>query len=135
MSVNIMEEGYVIIVIIMNLFMEISRNMNKYRNKEVTVDGLRFQSVKEASRWQELKMLERAGEITGLNRQFRIEIVPKTRLHRARYYVADFVYFDKEQKKTIYEDVKGYKKGLAYQMFTLKRDILYWRHGIEIKET
>lgn len=108
---------------------------NKYHNKKVTVDGLTFDSIKEANRWQELKLMERAGKITGLSRQLWIEIVPKTKLHRARHYVADFVYFDKEQGKTIYEDVKGYKKGLAYQMFTLKRDILYWRHGIEIKET
>ena len=109
--------------------------MNKYRNREVIVNGLWFQSVKEAQRWQQLKLLERAGEIVGLNRQLRIEIVPKTKLHRARYYIADFVYFDKKANKTVYEDVKGYKKGLAYQLFSLKRDILYWRHGIEIKET
>lgn len=108
---------------------------NKYHNKWVIIDGIKFQSEKEGKRWQELKLMERAGKITGLSRQLRIEIVPKTKLHRARYYVADFVYFDKEQGKTIYEDVKGLKKGLAYQMFTLKRDILYWRHGIEVTET
>lgn len=107
---------------------------NKYHNRKVTVDGITFDSVKEASRWQELKLLERVGKITGLNRQLRIEVVPKTKLHRARYYLADFVYFDKAQGKTVYEDVKGYRKGVAYQLFTLKRDILYWRHGIEVKE-
>jgi hypothetical protein len=107
---------------------------NKYHNKKVTVDGLTFDSIKEANRWQELRLMERAGKITGLSRQLRIEIVQKTKLHRARHYVADFVYFDKEHGKTIYEDVKGYKKGLAYQMFSLKRDILYWRHGIEVTE-
>jgi len=108
---------------------------SKYHNKRVTVDGISFQSVKEASRWQELRLMERAGEIVGLKRQLKIEVVPKTKLHRARYYLADFVYFDKEQGKTIYEDVKGYRKGVAYQLFTLKRDVLYWRHGIEVKET
>ena len=108
---------------------------NKYHNRKVTVDGITFDSVKEANRWQELRIMEKAGKIKGLARQLRIEIVPKTKLHRARYYVADFVYYDNEKKKTVYEDVKGYKKGLAYQMFTLKRDILYWRHGIEILET
>lgn len=108
---------------------------SKYHNKKVTVDGITFDSKREAARWQELRMLERAGKITGLNRQLRIEVVPKTKLHRARYYLADFVYFDKEQGKTIYEDVKGYRKGVAYQLFTLKRDVLYWRHGIEVKET
>ena len=108
---------------------------SKYHNRKVTVDGITFDSVKEMVRWEELRLMERAGEITGLVRQQRIEVVPKTKLHKARYYLADFVYFDKKQGKTIYEDVKGYKKGVAYQLFALKRDILYWRHGIEIKET
>ena len=107
----------------------------KYGAIKTTVDGITFDSIKEANRWQALRLLERAGKITALNRQLRIEIVPKTKLHKPRYYVCDFVYFDKEKNKTIYEDVKGYKKGLAYQMFTLKRDILYWRHQIEIIET
>ena len=108
---------------------------SKYGNRKTVVDGITFDSRKEASRYQELRLMERAGEIVGLVRQVRIELVPKTKLHKARFYVCDFVYFDKAQNKTIYEDVKGYKKGLAYQLFTLKRDILYWRHGIEIKET
>ena len=107
--------------------------MNKYRNKEVTVDGLRFQSVKEASRWQELKMLERAGEIVGLVRQQKIELIPKTKLYRACYYIPDFIYFDKRENKTIYEDVKG--GNFRTKEYLLKRKLLYWRHGIEIKET
>lgn len=105
--------------------------MNKYRNREVIVDGLRFQSVKEASRWQELRMLERAGEITGLVRQQKIELIPKTKLYRACYYVCDFIYDDKRENKTIYEDVKGVRT----KEYLLKRKLLYWRHGIEIKET
>lgn len=104
---------------------------SKYHNKRITVDGLTFDSVKEASRWQELKLMERAGEITGLNRQLRIEIIPKTKLYRACYYVADFVYFDKRTGKTVYEDTKG----MRTEVYKLKRKLLYWRHGIEIKET
>ena len=107
---------------------------NKYGNEKTVVDGITFASRKEASRWQELKMLEKAGEITGLVRQLRIEIIPKTKLYRAVSYVADFSYFDKRTKKTIYEDVKGYKAGNAYSMFTIKKKILYWRYEIEIKE-
>jgi SAM-dependent methyltransferase len=53
------------------------------------------------------KMLERAGEITGLVRQQKIELIPKTKLYRACYYVCDFIYYDKRENKTIYEDVKG----------------------------
>ena len=104
---------------------------SKYHNKRVTVDGITFDSVKEASRYQELRMLERAGEITGLVRQQKIELIPKTKLYRACYYVCDFIYFDKRENKTIYEDVKGVRT----KEYLLKRKLLYWRHGIEIKET
>lgn len=104
---------------------------NKYHNRKVTVDGITFDSVKEASRYQELKMLERAGEITALVRQVKIELIPKTKLYRACYYIPDFTYFDKRVQKTIYEDVKGMKT----KEYLLKRKLLYWRHGIEILET
>ena len=104
---------------------------SKYHNRKVTVDGITFDSVKEASRYQELRMLERAGEITGLVRQQKIELIPKTKLYRACYYVCDFIYFDKRENKTIYEDVKGVRT----KEYLLKRKLLYWRHGIEIKET
>ena len=104
---------------------------SKYHNKRVTVDGITFDSVKEASRYQELRMLERAGEITGLVRQQKIELIPKTKLYRACYYVCDFIYFDKRENKTIYEDVKGVRT----KEYLLKRKLLYWRHGIEILET
>lgn len=104
---------------------------SKYHNQKVTVDGITFDSVKEMARWHELRLMERAGEITGLVRQVRIEIIPKTKLYRAVSYVADFVYFDKREGKTVYEDVKG----MQTEVYKLKKKLLYWRHGIEIKET
>ena len=104
---------------------------NKYHNRKVTVDGITFDSVKEASRWQELKLLEKAGEITGLVRQVKIELIPKTKLYRACYYIPDFAYFDKRSGKTVYEDTKGMKT----DVYKLKKKLLYWRHGIEILET
>lgn len=104
---------------------------SKYHNKKVTVDGMTFDSTKEYSRWCELKLMERAGEITGLVRQQKIELIPKTKLYRACYYVCDFIYFDKRENKTIYEDVKGVRT----KEYLLKRKLLYWRHGIEINET
>lgn len=104
---------------------------SKYHNKKVTVDGITFDSIKEANRWHELKLMERAGEIVGLNRQVKIELVPKSNLFRAVYYVADFVYVDKRTGKTVYEDVKGVRT----DVYKLKKKLLYWRHGIEIKET
>ena len=107
---------------------------NKYGNKKVTEDGMTFDSTKEYSRWKELKLMEKAGEITGLVRQLRIELIPKTKLYKAVSYIPDFVYFNKREGKTIYEDVKGYKGGNAYQIFKLKKKILYWRHGIDVRE-
>ena len=104
---------------------------SKYHNKWVEVDGIKFPSIKEAERWKTLRLMERAGEIVGLNRQVRIEIIPKTNLYRAVSYVCDFVYFDKRTGKTVYEDTKGMKT----DVYKLKKKLLYWRHGIEIKET
>ena len=104
---------------------------SKYHNKKVTVDGITFDSKREAARWQELRSMERAGEITGLVRQVKIELIPKTKLYRACYYIPDFAYFDKREGKTVYEDSKGMKT----KEYLLKRKLLYWRHGIEIKET
>ena len=103
---------------------------SKYHNKRVTVDGITFDSIKEADRWRELRLMEQAGEIVGLVRQVRIELIPKTKLYRAISYVADFVYFDKRTGKTVYEDVKGMKT----DVYKLKKKLLYWRHGIEVNE-
>ena len=111
--------------------MRLFGNESKYHNKWVEVDGIKFPSIREAERWKTLRLMERAGEIVGLVRQQRIELIPKTKLYQARYYVADFVYFDKRANKTIYEDCKGYRT----EIYKLKKALLYWKHGIEIKET
>ena len=103
---------------------------SKYGNEKTTVDGITFDSKREAQRWQELLLMQRAGEITGLARQVRIELIPKTKLYRATSYLADFVYFDKRTGKTVYEDAKG----MQTDVYRLKKKLLYWRHGIEIRE-
>jgi hypothetical protein len=70
------------------------------------VGGITFDSKKEAARFQELSILQRAGEIEGLQRQVPFELVPKTPGERAVKYKADFVYYDKDGK-AIVEDVKS----------------------------
>lgn len=108
--------------------------MSKYRNvKTVTSDGIRHDSIKEASRWCELKLLERAGEISDLKRQVKFELIPKQEGERAVYYIADFVYKDSNGKAHV-EDVKGYKKGGAYNVFVIKRKLMLYIHRIKIKE-
>lgn len=37
---------------------------NKYNNHKTIVDGIKFDSIREAERYQELKLLETAGEIS-----------------------------------------------------------------------
>ena len=52
---------------------------NKYQNKKITIDGVKYDSKKEARRWQELKLLEKAGEIYDLRRQVKFVLIPAQR--------------------------------------------------------
>lgn len=107
---------------------------NKYGNKKTYIDGLKFDSRKEAARWMDLKMLENAGKIHGLQRQVKYELIPAHRKHdgkleRAVNYVADFVY--EQYGMTVVED----SKGLRTKEYVIKRKLMLDRYGIEIKET
>lgn len=110
--------------------------MSKYKNQKTEVDGILFDSKREASRWLELKMMERAGLITDLFRQFPIKLIPAQKdengkvIERAVGYVADFVYTDTATGKTIYEDVKGVRT----KEYLLKRKMCLYFHGIRIME-
>lgn len=95
--------------------------MNKYRNKKVIVDGEEFDSKKERNRYKELRLLERAGEISNLELQPRFLLQDKFKKNGKTYrkieYVADFKYI--ENGKTIVEDVKG----MQTDVFKLKHKI------------
>lgn len=84
--------------------------MNKYRNKKIVVDNIKFDSILEARRYNELKLLLRAGEIQDLKLQPRFLLQEGFKKNGKTYrkieYVADFMY--KEDSKTIVEDVKGF---------------------------
>ena len=71
---------------------------NKYRNTKTELDGIVFDSKKEADRYAELRMLERAGTIKKLELQPKFLIckgvVWNGRKQRDRYYIADFKYYD-----------------------------------------
>ncbi len=103
--------------------------MNKYRNKRVVVDGISFDSKKEAARYKELRMLERAGIISGLQLQVPFELIPKQNGERACTYKADFVY--EQNGKKVVEDTKGMKT----DVYKIKRKLMLYRYGIKIKET
>lgn len=103
--------------------------MNKYNAKKTYVDGIAFDSRKEAKRYQELKLLERGGVISDLDCQVKFELIPKQEGERPCYYVADFVYT--ENGKKVVEDVKGFRT----DVYKLKRKLMLERHGIKILET
>lgn len=120
---------------------------NKYYNKKCTVNGIIFDSRKEARRYQELLLLERAGVIKSLQRQVKYVLIPaqyesferygkngqeltpgKKLIERECAYVADFVY--EEDGKTVIEDTKGFKT----KDFIIKRKLMLYTHGIRIRE-
>ena len=102
--------------------------MSKYHAVKTTVNGITFDSRKEAHRYYELLLLEKAGEISNLKLQVPYELIPKQPGERACIYKADFVYED--QGETIVEDVKGVRTD-AYK---IKRKLMLWRYGIRIRE-
>lgn len=105
----------------------------KYHNVKVTVDGIRFDSAKEAWRWSELQLLERAGEISGLERQVPFELIPEQtrsdgKKEKPIIYVADFTYW--QDGRFVVEDVKGLKT----REYVMKRKLMLAVHEIEIQE-
>lgn len=105
----------------------------KYHAKKTVLDGIIFDSRKEAARYAELKLLERSGAIHNLQRQVRYELIPAQKkdgktVERACHYIADFVY--EEDGKTVVEDVKGFRT----KEYILKRKLMLQVHGIEVRE-
>jgi len=83
---------------------------NKYGAKKTQVGEIKFDSKKEATRWMELQLLERGGEISELRRQVKVELIGQyrplfTRTGRKMKLTADFSYI--ENGELIYEDCKG----------------------------
>jgi hypothetical protein len=99
------------------------KRKHKYSAKPTIHDGIRFDSKREAHRYAELKLLEKAGRISNLRRQVRDALVIQTT------YVADFVY--DEGGEEIVEDVKGHRT----REYLQKRREMRKQHNIDIRET
>lgn len=113
------------------------QRFSKYKNKKTEIFGIKFDSKKEAERYIHLKAKEKNGEITGLKRQVRYELIPSQRINgkvveRKCDYVADFVYFDELKKETVVEDVKS--KATRTSTYIIKRKLMLQKYGIRIKE-
>ena len=108
----------------------------KYHNKKTEYDGIKFASKKEATRYCELKQLERAGIIKDLRLQPRYTLQEKYEINgrkeRAITYIADFEYYDNEKQKIVVEDVKS--PATKTQVYRIKKKLFEKRYNIEVTE-
>lgn len=105
----------------------------KYKNQKILIDDMKFDSKKEAKRFCELKLMEKANIISDLQRQVKYVLIPKQKkdgkvIERECSYIADFVYM--ENGETIVEDTKGFKT----KDYIIKRKLMLSVYGIRIKE-
>ena len=125
------------------------KNYRKYGNRKVMVDGIKFDSQHEAERYQELKLLLRAGKIKDLQLQVKFVLIPTQHenyprysgktgkrlkdgqrvVEKETYYLADFVY-----RNTAGELVVEDAKGVRTEGYIMKRKLMLERHGIRIQE-
>ncbi len=101
--------------------------MNKYHNRRTEIDGIMFDSKREGERYQELRLLEKAGQISELTVHPRYMVAEGQRdMHlRPIYYIGDFEYREGEQ--IICEDVKG-GKATQTAVFKLKAKLFKMRY-------
>lgn len=99
---------------------------SKYRNQPTEIDGIRFASKKEARRYQDLMLLERAGEIANLVRQPRYPLTVNG-LHVCTY-VGDAEYAEVKSGRTVTEDTKG----VLTPEFKLKAKLFHALYGREV---
>lgn len=125
------------------------------QNKYHAVKVGEFASKKEARRFQQLQIMQKAGEIDDLKRQVKFVLIPAQRefcneiyskgrkkgcfkpgkiLERELSYYADFTYIDVNTGKLVVEDVKGYRGGGAYEVFKIKRKLMLHIYGIRVME-
>lgn len=119
---------------------------NKYHNTKTVVDGITFDSKKEAQRYQELLQMVAKGEICDLHRQVGFELIPAQRepdsigkrggiikgktIEKAVNYYADFCYITRDGEYVV-EDVKG---GVLTPEYKIKRKLMLLKYGIQIKQ-
>jgi hypothetical protein len=106
----------------------VRRDGTKYGNIPTRVNGVFFASKREARRYQELLLLERAGVIRDLETQPVFDLdVNGVRICR---YLADFRYYDTERNALVVED----SKGVRTETYKLKARLMKAVHGIEVEE-
>ena len=102
--------------------------MSKYRSRKTEVDGILFDSKKEAERYKVLKQMEQDGRISELHLQAEFILIPSQKYsdmptERAVKYRVDFYYFDEETLRWTAEDVKGFRT----KDYIIKRKLLKYK--------
>lgn len=101
----------------------------KYNNKKTMLDGIKFDSKREASRYCELLILQKAGEIKDLKLQPKFTLQMKFRYkektYRAISYIADFQYTEVKTGLNVVEDVKG----MRTPVFNIKEKLFLYQYG------
>lgn len=103
------------------------KRTNKYKNIKTTVGNLKFDSKKEAKRFEELLLLLKAYEIQDLRLQHSFTLIESyTALDgekiKAMKYIADFTYTDRKRGFVV-EDVKGKRTDVYKMKKKLMKDI------------
>lgn len=106
--------------------------MNKYGNKKVLIDGIKFDSMAEGRRYKELKLMQRAGIIKELQLQPKFLLQESFKKNGKTYrkieYSADFKYIEKG--KVVVEDVKGKET----EVFRIKHKLFEYKYrDLELK--
>jgi hypothetical protein len=100
--------------------------MNKYRAIRTEVDGHKFPSRREAERYRQLKLLQRAGHISHLELQPAFKIYLNDQL--ICKVILDFKYWDNDKRCAVYED----SKGCDNPMSKLKRKLVEAQEDIKV---
>lgn len=100
--------------------------MSKYKNTRIeTPDGI-FDSKKEYKEWCQLKLLQKSGIISSLERQKEFQLIPTLYTSegtiRRTSYVADFFYFDNQKNCWVSHDTKGFPT----PEYKLKKKLMLW---------
>lgn len=103
----------------------------KYGNRKTVVDGITFDSAKEAARWQELRIMEQGGYIKNL--RYHTPWLLQVNGVKIGRYTSDFDYINDGIPGVVVEDVKS--PASKTEAYGLRKKLMLACHGIAIKET
>jgi hypothetical protein len=107
------------------------RQSTKYHNRKTVHQGITFDSRKEANRYQELLLMERAGLICNIELQPRYDLVVNAQ--KLGFYRGDFRYEKIDTGEMVTEDVKG-GNATKTPLYVLKRKLVKALYNVDIVE-